>query len=632
MPATKVTCPHCGKHLKSSKPLQTGQRVHCSRCGHSFAVPADNAVGAGKVSPQTAPAVGHEATPTSPPLPPVPIEKAPHGEMPKPVSNRQVLWLGLVLGGLLFLFITTVSLVLYFGLHKGPADSPVEAADSAPSDDGNTNASNPRADVSPPPPPPDEARPVEPSLLPDPALVPKAIPEPRQASWLPLENQEQVNKAIDRGVEWLKKCQDADGAWGGRVGLAALPALTLLECGLAADDIRIQKALHHVRMAIPTLNTTYDLALAILFLDRLGDPADKKLIQTCALRLAAGQMASGGWTYDCPILSPEQEDDLLTVMRARRPKDALDLFVGGTAGSAPPGFVARDPNDSLSKDISGAPSEDSKLLPEGGKIPLDGPGSNGKPLEEARPSPEVAQRAFDGLPPQLQKLPCLQPPRQSHKLLRQDNSDNSNTQFAILGLSAAHRHKLPLDRSLALIVQRFHTSQLPNGRWNYHFNKRWQDQWSPAMTGAGLLGLAVGLGLAADHMVPRAKPRQVKDASIEKGFAFLAESIGNPLGAKRPRPRRDEQVNYYFLWSVERCGVLYNRREIDGKDWYSWGVELLLDHQTREGSWIAGDYPGSLAIADTCFALLFLKRANLAKELTKKLEFFMEGKKLQRSP
>jgi len=75
--------------------------------------------------------------------------------------------------------------------------------------------------------------------------------------------------------------------------------------------------------------------------------------------------------------------------------------------------------------------------------------------------------------------------------------------------------------------------------------------------------------------------------------------------------------------------VLFNRRQIGGKDWYSWGAELLLDHQNADGSWMAGGYPGAMPIVDTCFALLFLKRANLAKDLTKKLEFFMEGKKLQ---
>ena len=57
-------------------------------------------------------------------------------------------------------------------------------------------------------------------------------------------------------------------------------------------------------------------------------------------------------------------------------------------------------------------------------------------------------------------------------------------------------------------------------------------------------------------------------------------------------PRRTE-INLYFLWTLERVGVLYNRREIAGKDWYAWGAELLVDHQAEDGSWHHGGYPGS---------------------------------------
>jgi hypothetical protein len=542
-------------------------------------------------------------------------ETVPDAALPSPPrSNRQALWIGLILGGLLLLLTATLGLVLFFATHNGSSDAGGETAATTPSADGNAPSANPRDDV---PSPPTDARREDSPLLPA-----DTKPEPEPEPWLPPDEQAQVNKAIDRGVKWLKTHQAADGSWGPRVGLAALPALTLLECGVKADDIRIQKAAHHVRKAMPALNQTYDLALAILFLDRLGDPEDEKLIQSCALRLVAGQAPSGGWTYGCRTLNDTEEKDLLFVLRQTQPRDGLDLFVGGSDGSASPGFIAAGPRASLDKSLQGGASDDSKLLPEGGAPPLD------KGLLD----PKDYKKAIDRLPADLRNLPAVQSATGAYKMPPADGTDNSNTQFAILGLSAAHRHKLPLERALALIVQRFHTSQLPAGRWNYHYNNNPNDQGSPAMTGAGLLGLAVGMGLAADHMDPRGKPRQIKDASIEKGFTFLAESIGQPLGRNGPRPPRGDQLNYYFLWSVERCGVLYNRREIGGKNWYPWGVELLVDRQTPDGFWEAGNYPGSLAMADTCFALLFLKRANLAKDLTKKLEFFMEGKKLQTAP
>jgi hypothetical protein len=612
MLATKVICPHCSKHLKTSKPLQPGHRVLCPRCGRSFAVPPS--ADAVSPSPQPVPPQPEEDTEKRISLraDPAQVETAPDVELPaQPADKRQMLWIGLILGGLLLLMTMTLGLVLYFATRKGPTDTPVATTTTSPTENGN---SLPAAT---------SERDREPPLVPE---TSKPQPEAESERWLPPEEQEQVNKAIDRGVQWLEKCQGPDGAWGPRVGLAALPALTLLECGVPADDLHIQKALQHVRKAIPTLKTTYDLSLAILLLDRLGDPADKKLIQTCALRLVAGQAASGGWTYNCPVLPPQQEMDLLTVMRARRPKSSLDLFVGGPGGSAPPGFIARDPKSPLGKDLQSEPSAGSKLLPEEGTGPLD------KDLL----SPAEVKSALDRLPVPLRELPSLQPPQQSHKMPRGDITDNSNTQFAILGLLAAGHYDLPLQRTYALIVQRFHVSQVPDGRWNYQYSSPGRPaDFRPAMTGSGLLGLAVQYGLAADHASGQGKARRIDDPAVEKGFHYLAQVIGKPIGWKKPRNRRRESINLYLLWTIERCGVLYKRRIIEGKDWYQWGAELLLDNQEADGSWNKDGYytpPNMTPITDTCFALLFLKRANLAKELTKKVEFFMEGKKLQTTP
>src|SRR5262249_59558825 len=95
---------------------------------------------------------------------------------------------------------------------------------------------------------------------------------------LPPEKQKQVNEAIDKGVIFLRQTQGEDGRWApnakaltdppGRfsVGYTALPALTLLECGVKKDDPAIQKAATFVRKNLDKLNDTYNLSLAILFL------------------------------------------------------------------------------------------------------------------------------------------------------------------------------------------------------------------------------------------------------------------------------------------------------------------------------------------------------------------------------
>ena len=143
--------------------------------------------------------------------------------------------------------------------------------------------------------------------MPAPAV---AVQPPRLAG---IVDQKKIDEGISRGVRYLKSQQASGGTWqphGHAVGYAALPGLTLLECGVPASDPAIKKAATFVRHSIATLDGTYELSLAILFLDRLGDPRDKAFIQTMALRLVAGQTEAGGWSYRVPILPAKESGEL----------------------------------------------------------------------------------------------------------------------------------------------------------------------------------------------------------------------------------------------------------------------------------------------------------------------------------
>ncbi|MGL4553909.1 MAG: hypothetical protein ACRC33_22345, partial [Gemmataceae bacterium] len=78
-------------------------------------------------------------------------------------------------------------------------------------------------------------------------------PEPRPASHvtrtepagnpsLPADVQEKVNAAVERGLKHLRGRQKPSGTWADQhpVALAALPGLTLLECGVPASDAGVQ--------------------------------------------------------------------------------------------------------------------------------------------------------------------------------------------------------------------------------------------------------------------------------------------------------------------------------------------------------------------------------------------------------
>jgi hypothetical protein len=133
------------------------------------------------------------------------------------------------------------------------------------------------------------------------------------------------------------------------------------------------------------------------------------------------------------------------------------------------------------------------------------------------------------------------------------------------------------------------------------------------MTCVGLLGLAAAHGLVNEG----GGAKQGQDPRIIQGFLALIPHIGTPTGNWQQQP----MANLYYLWSVERVGVLYDLPTIGKKDWYRWGAEILVANQQQLGNWDKGGYPGASPVLDTCLALLFLKRANLAKDLGAKLPF-----------
>ena len=185
--------------------------------------------------------------------------------------------------------------------------------------------------------------------------------------------------------------------------------------------------------------------------------------------------------------------------------------------------------------------------------------------------------------------------------------DNSNTQFAMMALWVGRRHGLPVNKALELVEKRFRSIQLKTGHWGYDFPVQDPPEDDsvyqyPSMTCAGLLGIALGQGV-------QAKPRDLsQDPQIRRGFDVLAKVMESKKNTHEGK--RDNFL--YYLFSMERVAVVFNLKKIGPTDWYDWGVQALLELQNEEGSWPGEFGSGS---ADTCFALLFLKKANVAKEL-----------------
>jgi hypothetical protein len=302
-----------------------------------------------------------------------------------------------------------------------------------------------------------------------------------------------------------------------------------------------------------------------MFLDRVGDPGDVPLIESLGVRLLAGQCDNGGWSYHCPSVDQGEVNRLRTLLKQRQEiKTAAELPKGG------PRRTVRD----LAPEIQAQLKRIDELAAKGAQV-----------------------AAAD---------------------------DNSNTQFAVLALWIARRHGLPVERALQRIDARFRSSQFQDGSWAYMHGIGGGPfaTGSPAMTCAGLLGLALLHGAINDDR-GQAVRDPAKDRSINAGLLYLGAVIDHPLAKKPPGtkvPILDESpLGYgkvlYFLWSLERVAMIYGLKTIGEKDWYTWGAEVLVANQKADGGWFG--YGGRTA--NTAFALLFLKRSNLAQDLTTSL-------------
>ncbi|HYV36529.1 MAG TPA: hypothetical protein VE988_12530, partial [Gemmataceae bacterium] len=381
----------------------------------------------------------------------------------------------------------------------------------------------------------------------------------------------------------------ADREGGANTGAVALLGLTLVESGANFQDADVQKAATQVRQHAQSLKFTYSIALSILFLDRLSadrpkdTPAeDADLIRKLALRLIGSQNAKAGWDYHCRVLSAIEEQNLLKNLESGQHQ------VGDTAKNVP-------------------------------------------------------VREYD---------------------------DNSIGQFVTLALWTARKHNLPVRSTLLAIEERYRAKRRPEGNWSYNETNPFLKDSS---TCAALIGLAVGRGIrdkeevgksnllkddavmsGLDHIKSILRPgravaaseiaiRKKHTADMEAVFALM-ETTNDQKEFDEARAKLleldksplmsghffggDNWGDLYFLWSLERLCMIYGLDKIGDVDWHEWGSDFILTSQQADGSW-QERFPG---VPDTCFAMLFLMRANVAKDLTDKLRELMQGAGVQQQP
>jgi len=190
-----------------------------------------------------------------------------------------------------------------------------------------------------------------------------------------------------------------------------------------------------------------------------------------------------------------------------------------------------------------------------------------------------------------------------------DVGDNSNSQYAALGLRACFDAGVTLPEGVILLaVKWWRESQFKDPKkekaavassasvsgkvegWNYKDEASLPDK-PPyhAMTAGG-----VGALVIYDYMLDR---KWKDDSFVKAGMNWLTVHYEVQPG------------NTYYLYGLERAAILFGTEKIGDHFWYAEAAGALVGSQHEDGSWGKGTTEGFNTTWDTCFSVLFLRRA-----------------------
>ena len=170
--------------------------------------------------------------------------------------------------------------------------------------------------------------------------------------------------------------------------------------------------------------------------------------------------------------------------------------------------------------------------------------------------------------------------------------DNSVTQFALLGLKAAREAGMELPReNLERSRKHFLDTQNADGGWGYKQGNRS----TPSMTTAALTSLEIcgeDLNISLElTQGPSAIGRYKSNPQIQQGM--------NLLGSLLKQAPATLFSSGYTAYGLERVGIFFDRRYINGVDWYRLGADTMI--RSKYAQVIRFGY---------AFPLLFLAKGN----------------------
>jgi hypothetical protein len=365
-----------------------------------------------------------------------------------------------------------------------------------------------------------------------------------------------VEEAIRKGTEYLKARPDIHPQY------KELVMLTYLHAGVPEKDPEFQPLL---KSALAFTNDgysarTYNIALLAMVLEELDRVGYQHDLYKCAQFLVDNEAANGQWGYGAAT----------TYLEKVPTTPAKSVATPGKIKTAP---KVQDPY------AAWAP----------------------------RPKPPV-------------RLNIKVKPQRAGP----DHGDNSNSQYAALGLRACHDGGIVFPKELVERARKWwvdsqqpadakkNRPDVPTGAavgeprgWAYLSDGKVPspDYYHP--TGSMSAG-AVGGICIYDFMLGL---NWKGDPSVRDGMAWLSEHFAVTGNPQEEKGKVSPEWHYYWLYALERVGMLYGSAQIGRHDWYGTGAKYLVEKQQADGSWGEGKYHGSAApVLDTCYAILFLRR------------------------
>ncbi len=192
-------------------------------------------------------------------------------------------------------------------------------------------------------------------------------------------------------------------------------------------------------------------------------------------------------------------------------------------------------------------------------------------------------------------------------------ADNSNTQYALLGLYAAKQAGAEIKDEVWRGIQDYYhrtQSKLGTARYWTYSNERDAGRASFSMTVAGVCGLLIArMGL--DESEQRLDPATgvaancggySENTDVAHGMNWIIENFNF----------ESVKATFYNIYGIERLGRISGQRFIGPHDWYREGCEKLVRLQRPDGSIVGGtEFKTQIdqaPVLSTAFSLLFLSK------------------------